>query len=137
MLVTRETDYAVRCVLYLARLSDTVASVTEISQKMHIPKSFLAKILQRLVREGIVESSRGARGGFWLQKSPQEITLLEVFSAMQGVAPINTCAIDKRRCKLSAKCCVHPVWVDIRKDVEQKLAAHTIANLLMEKQSSD
>ncbi len=130
MLVTRETDYAVRCVLYLARIGDAVASVGEISKKALIPKSFLAKILQRLVREGIVESSRGARGGFWLLKKPENITLLEVFFAIQGAAPINMCAIDKRRCRLSAQCCVHPIWVDIRRDVEKRLATQTIANLI-------
>jgi Rrf2 family protein len=130
MLVTRETDYAVRCVLYLARVSEKVASVAEISQKMLIPRSFLAKILQRLVREGLVESSRGAKGGFWLIKRPEDITLLEVFFAMQGVAPINSCAIDKRRCRLSEKCCVHPIWVEIRSDVEKRLAQQTIAGLI-------
>lgn len=130
MLVTRETDYAVRCVVYLARKGEEVASVSEISQKAFIPKSFLAKILQRLVREGIVESSRGARGGFWLIKKPENITLLEVFFAMQGTAPINMCAIDKRRCSLSSKCCVHPIWVDIRREVEKRLAVETIGKLI-------
>lgn len=129
MLITRETDYALRCVLYLARTVDKVASVGEISENMDIPKSFLAKILQRLVREGIVESSRGARGGFWLVKNPEHITILEVMTAMQGVTPINTCAIDKRRCRLSAKCSVHPIWREIRSEVERRLATQTIAGL--------
>ncbi len=130
MLVTRETDYAVRCVLYLAKIGDGVASVGEIAKRTNIPKSFLAKILQRLVREGIVESSRGAKGGFWLVKKPEHLTLLEVFFAMQGAAPINMCAIDKRRCRMSAQCCVHPIWVDIRREVEKRLATQTIANLI-------
>ncbi len=130
MLVTRETDYAVRCVLYLARETDQVASVGEIAQQMHIPKSFLAKILQRLVREGIVESIRGVNGGFRLLKSPADITLLEVLTAIQGVAPVNTCAIDKRRCRMSPKCAVHPVWVEIRKEVEQRLGTQTISSLV-------
>lgn len=130
MLITRETDYAVRCVIYLAQIGDKVASVGEIAQKMFIPKSFLAKILQRLVREGIVESSRGAKGGFWLHKKPENITLLELMLAMQGIASINTCAIDKRNCKMSTHCCVHPIWMEIRKDVEKKLAVQTIAGLI-------
>ncbi len=130
MLVTRETDYAVRCVLFLTRMETEIASVGEIAEKMHIPKSFLAKILQRLVRAGIVESSRGSGGGFWLLKRPEDITLLDILTAMQGVAPVNTCAIDKRRCSLSAKCCVHPIWVDIRRDVERRLATTTMANLV-------
>jgi Rrf2 family protein len=129
MLVTRETDYAVRCVLYLAQDKDQVASVGEIADQMHIPKSFLAKILQRLVREGIVESIRGVNGGFRLLRSPAQITLLEVLTAIQGVAPVNSCAIDKRRCNLSSRCGVHPVWIEIRREIERRLATQTIQSL--------
>jgi Rrf2 family protein len=130
MLVTRETDYAVRCVLYLAREQDQIASVGEIAEQMQIPKSFLAKILQRLVREGIVESMRGVKGGFRLLKNPNHITLLEVLTAIQGIAAINTCAVDKRRCSMSSHCAVHPVWLEIRREVERRLATQTISGLI-------
>jgi len=130
MLVTRETDYAVRCVLYLAHDKEQVASVSQIAEQMHIPKSFLAKILQRLVREGIVESIRGVNGGFRLLKDPVHITLLEVLTAIQGVAPVNSCAIDKRRCNLSSRCGVHPIWIEIRREIERRLATQTISSLV-------
>jgi len=129
MLVTRETDYAVRTVLYLARERDRNANVTEIAKVMHIPKSFLAKILQRLVRHHILQSMRGVKGGFMLAKKPSEITLLAVMEAIQGPAGINICAIDSRRCRLSSTCSVHPVWVEIRKEVEGHLKKQTIASL--------
>jgi len=130
MLVTRETDYAVRTVLYLARERDRNANVTEIAQVMHIPKSFLAKILQRLVRHHILQSMRGVKGGFMLAKKPSEITLLAVMEAIQGPAGINVCAIDSKRCKLSSSCSVHPVWVEIRKEVEKRLKRETIGRLI-------
>jgi Rrf2 family protein len=130
MLVTRETDYAVRTVLYLAQERDRVASVTEVAQAMFIPKSFLAKILQRLVRKGIVQSIRGVKGGFRLAKKPNEITLLAIMEAIQGLAGINVCAVDSKKCRLSSTCAVHPVWVDIRKEVEARLKKQTIATLL-------
>jgi Rrf2 family protein len=129
MLVTRETDYAVRCALYLAKDTDRIASVSEIATAMHIPKTFLAKILQRLVRSGIVESIRGAKGGYRLIKGPADISLLDVFLAMQCVAPVNTCAIDKRLCRRSSSCAVHPVWMDIRRDVEKRLKGVTFDKL--------
>jgi Rrf2 family protein len=129
MLVTRETEYAVRCVLYLARQEGRIANVGLIAEKMNIPKSFLAKILQRLVRESIVESSRGMNGGFRLLKKPENITLLEMLTIIQGVAPVNTCAIDKRRCELNAQCSVHPIWVEIRTEIERSLGVKTIADL--------
>ena len=130
MLVTRETDYAVRTVLYLAKNRDHKASVTEVAHAMHIPKSFLAKLLQRLVRSHILTSSRGVKGGFQLAQKPSEITLLSIMEAVQGPAVINVCAIDSKRCKLSSACAVHPVWVDIRKEVEKRLKRETIGRLI-------
>ena len=132
MLVTRETDYAVRCVLYLANDKDRFASVTEISKAMHIPKTFLAKILQRLVRNKIVESIRGMKGGFRIAKKPAEISLLDVMEAIQGCAVINVCAVDSKLCNRSSVCAVHPIWVEIRREVEQRLKRETIDKLMQE-----
>ena len=130
MLVTRETDYAVRCVLYLAREKNLVANVTEIAHAMHIPKTFLAKILQRLIRCKIVGSLRGMHGGFRLEKKPADISLLDIMEAIQGSSGINVCAVDSKKCNLSSSCAVHPVWVDIRKQVENRLKNETIDKLL-------
>lgn len=130
MLVTRETDYAVRTVLYLARNSGHKVSVTEIADSMQIPKTFLAKLLQRLVKHHLLISSRGVNGGFQLGRKPGDITLLEIMEIMQGPAAINVCAIESGRCGLSSTCTVHPVWVDIRKDVEKRLSKVTIAKLM-------
>jgi len=130
MLVTRETDYAVRTILYLAKERNRIASVTEIAHAMHIPKSFLAKILQRLVKSNILTSTRGVNGGFQLAQKTSDISLLSIMEAIQGPAGINLCAVDSKKCKLSANCSVHPVWVDIRKEVERRLKKQTIAELL-------
>lgn len=133
MLVTRETDYAVRTVLFLARDHDKLSSVTEIAKAMHIPKSFLAKIVQRLVKNGILASIRGVAGGFRLAKKPAKISLLAIMVAIQGDTGINICATDKRLCRMSSFCAVHPIWVDIRRDVEKKLERHSIAELIKKK----
>jgi Rrf2 family protein len=133
MLITRETDYAVRTVLYLARKSGRMVSVTEIAEAMQIPKTFLAKLLQRLVKHHVLLSSRGVSGGFQLAKKPSAITLLDIMVAMQGPAGINICAVDSNRCGLSSTCTVHPVWVAIRKEVEKRLDRVTIAKLIRKK----
>jgi Rrf2 family protein len=129
MLITRETDYAIRTVLYLARDRDRTANVTEVAHAMQIPKSFLAKVLQRLVRHHILTSMRGVGGGFRLAKKPSEISLLDIMEAVQGSAAINVCAIDSKQCRLSATCSVHPVWVDIRQDMEKRLRRQTMDKL--------
>jgi Rrf2 family protein len=130
MLVTRKTDYAIRCILYLARDDDQVANVTEVSRNMHIPKTFLAKIFQRLVKAGLVESIRGMNGGFRLAKKPADISLLDIMAAIQGPVGINVCAVNSKKCRRSSTCSVHPVWVELRKEVDRRLREQTIAQLI-------
>jgi len=130
MLVTRETDYAIRTVVYLARQRDRVANVGEVAEAMNIPRSFLAKIVQRLAKKKLLESLRGVNGGFRLTKSPSKITLLAILEAIQGMASINMCVAGRKKCGMSPTCAVHPIWVDVRRDVERKLGGQTIAGLL-------
>ena len=129
MYVTRKADYAIRCVLYLTRNNDRVVSVDEISAAMCVPKTFLSKILQRLMKTGIVSSTRGIKGGFQLAKKPKEIDLLEVIEAIQGVTAANICAVDKSLCRFSGSCVVHPVWIKIRETVEKQLKKENFAKL--------
>ena len=129
MYVTRKADYAIRCVLHLSREPGTVSSVEEISRAMFVPKTFLAKILQSLMRAGIVSSTRGVKGGFRLAKRPMDINLLDVIEAIQGPSAPNLCAIDKRMCQLSGICTVHPVWMKIKGIVEKELRKKTFAEL--------
>jgi Rrf2 family protein len=130
MQITRETDYAIRCVLYLAGKRGSVTMVDEIARNMSIPKSFLAKILQKLGRAGIARSYRGVKGGFELALEPGDISLLDVIEAVQGPVAMNVCALDRSTCDFSDSCSVHPVWVDVRREVEKILREKNFADLL-------
>jgi Rrf2 family protein len=130
MEITRQTDYAIRCVLYLSKKQDRpIVAVEEISGEMAIPRSFLSKIVQRLTKAGILASFRGMSGGFRLARKPSAITLLDVIEAMQGSVASNKCAIDTMQCGLSCTCIVHPVWVALKKRTEDYLRKVNFANL--------
>lgn len=109
--------------------------VDEISKEMNIPKSFLAKILQRLGKVSLVKSYRGVKGGFILARAPKEISLLEVIEAVQGPVAMNICAIDEALCERSSSCTIHPVWVEIRKQVEQILKKKNFEDLRLDPES--
>ena len=121
MEITRETDYAIRCVLYLSKKEGTIVMVDEISQAMSIPKSFLAKILQKLTKAVVVKSFRGVKGGFRLAKKPEQVSLLDIIEAIEGTTAMNRCALDSSVCTFSNTCTVHPVWVNLRNMVEDTL----------------
>jgi Rrf2 family protein len=128
--ITKETDYAIRCVHYLSSHWGSVTMIGEIAKKMCIPKSFLAKILQKLSRAEIVRSYRGINGGFELTRSPENITLLDVIESIEGPVAMNSCAIEKKICRFSGTCSVHPVWIEIRAKVESILREKNFANLV-------
>jgi len=130
MLVTRETDYAIRTVMYIAKEGGRVANVTEVAAAMSIPKTFLAKIVQRLAKQKILVSIRGVNGGFRLANGPEDISLLSILEAIQGTAAINMCVAGRGSCGLSGTCAVHSVWVEMRKEVEQTLREQTVKGLL-------
>ena len=121
MEITRETDYAIRCVLYLSGKEESIIMADEISRAMSVPKSFLSKILQKLAKAGVVTSFRGVKGGFRLAKKPKQISLLDIIEAIEGPAAMNRCALDASLCDFSGTCTVHPVWVKLRKMVEDYL----------------
>ena len=86
MLLTRSSEYALLA-LDLIRNSDKPKGAEQLAMELNFPKSFLAKILQALAKKGILESKKGAHGGFVMAKDPSEITLLEVILAAEGKAP--------------------------------------------------
>ena len=110
-----------KCVLYLSQRPDYCVPIAEIATENDIPKSFLAKILQKLTKVGLVQSQQGSSGGFRLLKNPADITLHEVFVTIQGPMVINDCVIDKDFCRRVQYCTVHSVWNELRDIIEEKM----------------
>jgi Rrf2 family protein len=122
MQLTREGDYGIRSVLYLARQPyKKVSFVTEISEEYKIPRSFLAKILQKLVKAKIVRSYRGVKGGFSLARQAKEISVLDVLEAIEGKLTMNVCLADRKKCDFSRHCPIHSVWANVQMKVTDVL----------------
>lgn len=103
--------------------------VDEIAKEMDVPNSFLAKILQKLSKASLVKSRRGVKGGFELTRPPQEISILQVIEAIQGSVAMNICAVDETLCDRSSTCAIHPVWIELRKEVEKFLGEKNFSGL--------
>ena len=122
MQLTREGDYGIRSVLYLARQPyKKISFVTEISEEYKIPRSFLAKILQKLVKAKIVRSYRGVKGGFSLARQAKDISVLDVLEAIEGRLAMNICLADKKKCDFSRNCPIHSVWASVQSKVIEVL----------------
>ncbi|WP_187648204.1 RrF2 family transcriptional regulator [Nitrosophilus labii] len=83
MLFTRATEYALLSLILIAKRNEPMGT-DMLSRQLGIPKSFLAKILQNLARQGILKSFKGATGGFMLAKSPKELSIKEIAKSAEG-----------------------------------------------------
>jgi Rrf2 family protein len=134
MQLTREGDYGIRSVLYLARQPyRKVSFVTEISEQYKIPRSFLAKILQKLVKAKIVRSYRGVKGGFSLARQAKDISVLDVLEAIEGKMAMNLCLSDKKKCDFSRNCPVHSVWANVQSKIVEVLKKSNFEELSRQK----
>lgn len=131
MQITRQADYAVRAMIYLSELGpERRAATSQIAQDKQIPPSFLAKIVSQLSVAGLLQTSRGARGGVSLAKSPEKISLLEVVEAIDGPILLNECVADASACTFGDSCPMKPVWCDAQAELVTRLSSTNFAQFV-------
>jgi len=131
MQITRQADYALRAMLYLARLQPGERAATRvIAEKQEIPASFLAKIISQLSIAGLIETSRGARGGVSLKHATTDISLLDVIEAIDGPIVIEDCTLDPSSCVFGEECPIHDVFTEAREEIVRKFKDSTFDKLI-------
>lgn len=131
MIITRATEYAVRAILHMAKKPrGEVVYKKDICAEQDVTPAFLTKILQPLIKSGIVASQRGVGGGFYLAKDPADITLYDIISSQEGPLYINQCLMESDACARQTSCPVHGVWGEIRDNFSNILRQYTFAELL-------
>lgn len=134
MIITRATEYSITAVLYLAaRHPAPVTSRREICEAESIPTAFLTKILQPLIRNGIVRSKRGVTGGFSLARDPEKTSLWEVLQAVEEPMALNVCLIGENECGRASLCPVHDMWVESRGKMAEIFSRKSIAQIARER----
>jgi Rrf2 family protein len=129
MRVSAKVDYALRAVIELAATGDSPVKGERIAQAQEIPLKFLENILGDLRHAGIVRSQRGVDGGYWLGKSPDELTVAEVVRAVEGpIANVRGVGPETVEYVGSAER-LRDVWIAVRANLRAVLEHVTIADL--------
>ena len=132
MLLTRASEYALLS-LDVLRKSDIPIGAEQLANELSIPKSFLAKILQSLAKQGILESRKGAHGGFILAKKIEDIAVNDVIIASEGKSPtVFDCTSHINNCPNGSigTCAISPFLMNFQTKIDDFLNNLTIGDIL-------
>ena len=132
MQITRSADYAVRAMVDIADETSTDqgrARTHMVAQRQDIPPALLAKLVPLLVRAGLLDSQRGARGGLTLARPSSEISMLEIVEAIEGPIAVNRCTAAPVQCDKVDHCSIHPVWQQAQDYLVHLLRTTSLADL--------
>ncbi len=133
LIFSRQCEYALQAVLYLAlKPPGEMTSIKELTKKLGLPYHFVAKILQRLTRKGLLNSLKGPTGGFTLGMPAKNITLFHIVEAIDGVDFTNTCVLGFPECSGKNPCAAHERWGALRDGIYTMLVEKNIAQMAAE-----
>ncbi|HKY31313.1 MAG TPA: Rrf2 family transcriptional regulator [Candidatus Polarisedimenticolia bacterium] len=128
--LSRETDYSLLALMYIAeREPGQLAYRRDIAAHYNIPREFLAKVLQKLCRRGLVKSYRGMQGGYALARRPETITLADVVEAIDGPIALVDCQCDPDGCPQEEACTVQSVMGEVRRGIEEVLRGISLEHM--------
>jgi Rrf2 family protein len=106
-----------------------ITSALEIAKAEDVPLPVLSKVLQELVRKGLLESRRGPGGGFRLSRRPELITLRDIVAAIDGLDHFMDCVAGLKVCSEEAPCPLHKTWSGMRTQILSSLETTTLAQM--------
>ena len=135
--LSKKADYALMAVRHLALKSGpSSASAREIAEQYDIPIELMAKVLQRLVRAGLLISTQGTRGGYTLGRPASSISVADVIAAIDGPFTVTACSTEKNDCEQYSKCSIRdPLW-QIRERIAVTLGTVSIAEMAAESEAA-
>jgi Rrf2 family transcriptional regulator, nitric oxide-sensitive transcriptional repressor len=128
---SQTVEYALRTVVHLASQVPALRTTDQIAEATRVPRAYLSKVLQGLVRGGVVQSQRGLGGGMTLAKSPEDLSILEVVNAVEPIERIRTCPLGLAAHGVGL-CPLHRRLDNALAMVEEAFAATTLAEVLAE-----
>ena len=138
MKVSSRGEYGVRAMVALAHnYGDGPMSIAAMARASSVPATYLEQLIAPLRKAGLVESTRGARGGYRLARPPEAVLVGEVYRVMEGpVAPMDCVSEDPadQTCPLIEGCETRPVWLKVRDSIAATLDSMTLADLIKDRQ---
>jgi len=135
----KETEYALRALAYikLQNLKGRRPGIAEIASEIETPQSFTAKILQRMVKQGFVESLKGINGGFYFDTAKEDLPLKKVIVSIEGESLFSGCGFGLKHCDENNPCPLHHSYSPIREAINNLVSNETIQGLAKKLDNND
>lgn len=136
-MLSKKTKYAINALVYLARIKETdePVQISKIAESEHIPRKFLEAILLDLKHAGILNSRKGKTGGYYLQKTAEEINMADVMRLFDGPIAMLPCVAHVyyercEECKDEATCGIRSIFSDVRNETVNILKKASLAEIV-------
>ena len=130
VLFSRQCEYALQAVLLLAKKPQGhMTSISELARRLKIPQHFLAKILQKLTRRGLLDSAKGPNGGFALGMPSEDITLFHIVDVIDGPGFTGNCVLGFPSCSDGQPCSLHHQWKETRDLIYSMLVSRNVSQM--------
>lgn len=125
---SKTCEYAIRALMFIAQKTNVGrrVGIKEIAEGIVAPEHFIAKILQELCREGLVQSVKGPNGGFFLDEFSKKHTVADVVRAIDGDKLFIGCGMGLKNCSEKKPCPLHDKFKTIRKQIHDMLSSITV-----------
>jgi Rrf2 family protein len=133
-MISNSSKYAIKAVLFLATHSSPKNKIMakDISKPINVPQAYIAKLLQDLVKENIISSTKGPKGGFYLDEENMNKTVINIISVIDGEEKLNSCMLSLKKCNENKPCPLHHVLSTSRNKILKTLTNITITELALD-----
>lgn len=128
---SKPSGYAIRALMYLARRQGEGAVLASvIAEEEDIPPSFMGKVLGKLALAGMIDSIRGPKGGYWLNRDPEAITMAHIAELFETQSSSRECLLGFKECPGPKYCALHKRWLEPQRHIDRFLKETTLADLI-------
>lgn len=130
--LNKMTDYAVVMMADMARLPGEVRTAPQLAEATGVPLPTVSKLLKNLANGGLMQSQRGASGGYSLSRAPEEITVAEIIAAVEGPIALTACVDGSPdQCGVETICAMRGNWDKVNRAVRGALEQVTLADMMV------
>jgi Rrf2 family protein len=136
---SKTTEYAIRAVIFLSvkTTPQSLIGVNEIAENLNFPPAFLGKVLQDMVRKGLIISVKGPGGGFYLNEKTLDYTILDIVELIEGLGFLDKCGLGINSCNLENPCPIHDQYKSVPEKMRKALSYKTINDIKVDIQSGN